>query len=378
MKWFRLMAVVTLSLALVTWVAGCTGGGSKKPIVIAHAAPMTGDSGRFGKVEAEGIQIALDEINAQGGIDGRQVNVIHEDDMGNPKEAANVAQRIASNPDVVAVIGHWNSSCTLAAIPIYDAAGIPAITSSINQKISGASKWVFRDCVTDEQSGRQLAEYAVTKLGAKRIAILYSNNDFGKGQNDVFARVARELGAEVVASEAYIEGQSRDFTPQLTKIKALNPDLIFLAGYYTEGAMIVQQARKLEMNIPFLGPDGLNSVEFVKLGGSAVEGVMFAGYFHPSMNFPGTAEYAKKYREKYGYESDTFAALAYDATRLVLEGMKQNGPTREGVRKYLEEVENFPGVAGPITFDDKHDCTRKILVLTVKDGKIVPADVQLY
>jgi branched-chain amino acid transport system substrate-binding protein len=376
MKRFKLLTLALLAMFLVAVAGGC-GSSSTDPIVISHAAPMTGDSGHFGKVEAEGIQIAIDEINAAGGIDGRTVKFVNEDDMGNPKEAANVAQRISSNSDIVAVVGHWNSSCTLAGIPIYDAAGIPVVTSSINQKISGSSKWVFRDSLTDEQAGSQIAEYAVKQLGAKRIAIFYTNNDFGKGQNDVFTRVAKGLGSDVVASESYIEGQSRDFTPQLTKIKNVNPDLIFLAGYYTEGAMIVQQARRLNMDIPIIGPDGLNSEEFVKLGGDTVEDVMFAGYFHSSMEFPGTAEYAEKYRDKYGYDSDTFAALAYDATRLILEGMKENGPTREGIQTYLEGVEDFPGVAGPITFDDKHDAHRKIIVLTVKDGKIVPADVQL-
>ena len=373
---YKMLAVVLLAPILMLTAWGCSGGNSKKPIAISHAAPMTGDSGLFGQVEAEGVQLAIDEVNAAGGINGRQVTFTNEDDRGMPQEAANVAQRISSNSDIVAVIGHWNSSCTLAGIPIYDAAGIPVITSSINSKISGSSKWVFRDSLTDQAAGSQIAEYSVNKLGAKRIAILYDNNDFGKGQNDVFTSIATGLGAKIVDSDSYIEGQSRDFTPQLTKIKQAKPDLIYLAGYYTEGAMIVQQARQLRMDTKIIGQDGLNSQELIKLGGSAVEGVMFAGYFHPSMTFPGTAEYSQKYKAKYGHDSDTFAALAYDATRLAIEGMKKYGPTREGIQKYLAEVKGFPGVAGPITFDDKHDASRKIIVLTVKNGQIAPTDVQ--
>ena len=372
---YKMLAAAIFIPLLILFVAGCSGG-SKKPIVFAHAAPMTGDSGQFGQVESQGIQLAVDQINAAGGIDGRKVTFVDEDDRGLPDEASNVAQRIASNPDIVAVVGHWNSSCTLAAIPIYDAAGIPFITSSINSKISGSSKWEFRDSLTDEQAGSQIAQYAVTKLGAKKIAIFYDNNDFGKGQDSVFSSIATGLGAQIVDTESYIEGQSRDFTPQLTKIKAAQPDLIFLAGYYTEGAMIVQQAQQLKMDVKFIGPDGLNSDQLVKLGGSAVEGVMFVGYYSPYRTFPGTAQYNAAYKAKYGHDSDTFAALAYDATNMILDGMKANGPTRDGIQKYLAGVQNFPGVAGPITFNDKHDATRNIIVLTIKNGQIVPADIQ--
>jgi branched-chain amino acid transport system substrate-binding protein len=192
----------------------------------------------------------------------------------------------------------------------------------------------------------------------------------------VFAAEATKLGAQIVDTESYIENQSRDFTPQLTKIKAAQPDLIFDAGYYTEGAMIIQQARQLKMKTQFLGPDGLNSDQLAKLGGSAVEGTLFVGYFSPYMTYPGTAQYNAAYKAKYGTDSETFAALAYDATNMIIQGMKANGANRAGIQKYLESVQNFPGVAGPITFNTQHDATRNIIVLTIKNGQMVPATVQ--
>jgi branched-chain amino acid transport system substrate-binding protein len=377
-KRFVKVAALVLCLALATSLGvGCKKDPeAKEPIYLASANPMTGDCGQFGIFKVEGIRLAIEQANAAGGINGRMIELIVEDDMGNPREGANVAQRIASNNKIVAVIGHWNSSCTLAGIPIYDSAGIPGITCSINEAISGASDYMFRISITDSECGKQLADYVVTTLGKSRVAIFYANNDYGKGQDTVFSQRAQELGANIVARESYIEGQSRDFTAQLTNIKRANPDVLFLAGYYTEAAMIVQQMHRLGLNIPVIGPDGLNNEMLVSLGGADVEGVMAVSYYHQSMEFPGTAEYAAAYKAKYGYDSDTFAALAYDATRLVIEAMKANGPTREGIRQYLAEVEEFPGVAGPITFNELNDVTRDIIVLIVRDGVLVPADVQ--
>ncbi len=367
--------VITLALA-ISLFAGCKSSAAQEPIYIASANPMTGDSGQFGVFKVEGMQLAIDQANAAGGINGREIELIVEDDMGNPREAANVAQKIASNDKIVAVLGHWNSSCTLAAIPIYDAAGIPGITCSINQAISGASKWMFRISITDQECGKQLADYVVQTLGKKRIAVFYDNNDYGKGEDTVFSARAEELGATIVARESYIEGQSRDFTAQLTNIKRANPEIMFLAGYYTEAAMICQQMHDLGLDIPVIGPDGLNNEKLIELGGKDVEGVMAVSYYDKSMPYPETAAYAEAYKAKYGHDSDTFAALAYDAANLVIAAMKQNGPTREGIREYLDKVENFPGVAGPITFDDKNDVMRNIIVLVVKDGKLVPAELQ--
>jgi len=371
----RFVVVVLVVAVVGSALAGCKSA-AKEPIYIASANPMTGDSGQFGQFKVEGMRLAIEQANAAGGINGRPIELIVEDDMGNPREAANVAQKIASNDKIVAVLGHWNSSCTLAAIPIYDQAGIPTITCSINQAISGASKWVFRISITDQECGRQLADYVVQTLGKKNIAVFYDNNDYGKGEDTVFSARAEELGAKIVARESYIEGQSRDFTAQLTNIKRAKPDILFLAGYYTEAAMICQQMHQLGLDIPVIGPDGLNNEKLVELGGKDVEGVMAVSYYDKSMPYPQTAAYAKAYKDKYGRDSDTFAALAYDAANLVIAAMKQNGPTREGIREYLSTVKDFPGVAGPVTFNDKNDATRNIIVLVVKDGKLVPADLQ--
>jgi branched-chain amino acid transport system substrate-binding protein len=337
---------------------------------------MTGDSAQFGDMKVKAIELALDQVNAAGGIDGKQVKLLVGDDTGNPKEAPNVAQKFAADNRVLAIIGHWNSSCTLAARGIYESAGIPVITDSVNKAITdGTTPHVFRISLTDTDQAYRLAEYAFNKMGKKNAAIMFTSNDFGVGLKDDFTKRFTELGGTIVATETFFEGQSKDFSPQLTNIKSKNPDLLFVAGYYVETALIAQQAKDSGFNIDMLGTEGISSDELVKLGGTAVEGIKFTGFFHPDIEFQGTKEFTEAFVAKYNKEPDTYASLAYDSTLVLLEAMKTKGADRESIKAYLDEVQAFPGVAGPITFVD-NAVTRNIIILTVKDGKIIPADVQ--
>lgn len=377
MKRKGLLAILLiLSIVLLT---ACSGEKtSSTELFIAAANPMTGDSAQFGDMKVKAIQLALDEVNAEGGIDGKQVKLIVGDDTGNPKEAPNVAQKFAGDDKILAVIGHWNSSCTLAARGIYEAAGIPVITDSVNKQITdGTTPHLFRISLTDTTQAKNLAQYAYNKLGKRNAAILFTANDFGTGLKNDFTEEFESLGGKVVASETYFEGQSKDFSPQLTKIKGQNPDIMFIAGYYVETALIAQQAEPIGLSVPMIGTEGISSDELVKLGGESVEGIRFAAFFHKDVEFPGTKEFVEAFRAKYNKEPDNYTALAYDSAKLILAGMKENGATREGITKYLNDVKEFPGVAGPISFEN-NDVTRNILILEVKDGNIVLSDVQLY
>ncbi|MFA5576595.1 MAG: ABC transporter substrate-binding protein [Tissierellaceae bacterium] len=368
---------ILLALIIVAGTACNGGGGSSSELYIASANPMTGDSAQFGDMKVKAIELALDEINEAGGIDGKQVKLIVGDDTGNPKEAPNVAQKFAGDDKILAVIGHWNSSCTLAARGIYEAASLPVITDSVNKQITdGTTPHMFRISLTDTTQAYNLAQYAFNKLGKKNAAILFTANDFGTGLKNDFTDEFERLGGKIVASETYFEGQSKDFSPQLTKIKGQNPDVIFIAGYYVETALIAQQAGPIGLDVPMIGTEGISSEELIKLGGEAVEGIRFAAFFHPEVEFPGTKEFVEAFRAKYNKEPDNYAALAYDSAKLILEGVKENGATREAITSYLNEVQDFPGVAGPISFVD-NDVTRNILILEVKNGKIDLADIQL-
>jgi len=369
-----------LIISMLTILVGCgstsTSGDGATELYIASANPMTGDSAQFGEMKVNAIQLALDEVNEKGGIDGKQVKLVVGDDTGNPKEAPNVAQKFAADNSILAVIGHWNSSCTLAARGIYESVGLPVITDSVNKTITdGTTPHIYRISLTDTSQAQHLANYAYNEMGKRKAAILFTANDFGTGLKNDFTEKFTELGGEVVASETYFEGQSKDFSPQLTKIKSQNPDLLFVAGYYVETALIAQQAKSSGLDVQMLGTEGISSDELIKLGGDAVEGIKFTGFFHPDVEYPGTKEFVDAFKAKYDKEPDTYAALAYDSAKLILEAMEQNGADREEIKKYLDSVKDFPGVAGPISFEN-NDVKRGIIILTVKDGQIVPDEVQ--
>lgn len=389
MKRKKFLSIISLLIILTISLTACGGNesgnggedhkaGKGDKIVIAHAGPMTGDSAQFGDMKGKAIQLAIDETNEKGGINGKEVAQLTGDDTGNPKEAPSVAQRFAQDDSVLAVIGHWNSSCTLAARGIYDASGIPLLADSVNKALTDrTTPTAYRISLTDTVQAQELAEYAYNKMGKRKAAIMYTANDFGTGLMNDFAKAFEELGGEIVASETYFEGQSKDFSPQLTKIKGTNPDLMFIAGYYVETALIAQQSKEMGLDVQMLGTEGISSEELIKLGGDAVEGIVFAGFFHPDIEYPGTKEFVDNFRAKYNKEPDTYAALAYDSAKLIFAAIEKNGESREAILKYLDEVEDFPGVAGPISFNENHDVVRNIVVLTVKDGKIVPASEQI-
>jgi len=375
--------VILLSCFTALALAACDDSGNKsssngqavKDIFIASANPMTGDSAQFGDIKVKAIQLALDQFNARNVLGGAQVKLLVGDDTGNPKEAPNVAQKFAADPKLLALIGHWNSSCTLAARGIYEAAGLPVITDSVNKAITdGTTPHLFRISLTDTAQAESLASYAYKVIGKRRAAILYTANDFGNGLMNDFTLKFTELGGEVLASETYFEGQSKDFSPQLTKIKEKKPDLLFVAGYYVETALIAQQARAMGLDMQILGTDGISSQELIKLGGDAVEGIMFGGFFHPDIEFSGTREFTEAFKAAYNKDPDTYAALAYDSARIILGAIEKYGPqvTRENITEFMRECKDFPGVAGPITFVD-NDVIRNVIVITVKDGAFIPA-----
>ncbi len=376
---WRIIVILAVVTGLFASVIG-TGCSPKaaEPIYIGMANPMTGDNAWIGETKVRGVELAVELANKNGGIDGREIKLVIEDDQGNPTQAVNVAKKLAGDEKILAVIGHWNSSCALAAIETYTEAGLPLLSDAASTQLSNSSDFFFRTCATDDQLARQMAQFMFEKKGHKNVAVLYPNNDYGVGANASFSDEFKKLGGTVLAEEAYFEGAtSKDFTPQLTKVKGLNPDGIFLGGYYTEGALIMQQSRtNLDLQVPFYGTDAINSQELVTLGGDSVEGVTFVGFFDATRDLPGVKEYVEAFKAKYDMEPDTFGSLAFDSANLVIEAIRQNGATREGITKYLEEVEDFPGVCGPTTFLESGDVDRFVTLLTIKDGVIVTNDTQ--
>jgi branched-chain amino acid transport system substrate-binding protein len=351
---------------------------SAEPIYLALIYPMTGDNAQFGEIEVRAHKYIIDQFNEKGGINGRKIAYEVFDDRGDPQEAANIAQKVVGDPKFVAGFGHFRSVCTLAAAPIYNEAKFIFLTDSVNAKITGISPWVFRYSITDSEAGKQLVWAAIKNHPEwKKAAILYTQSDFGVGLKDVIAPELEKLGVQVTGIESYFEGQSKDYTPQLTKLKTGNPDLVFLLGYYSEGAPIAQQAHQLGMNVTFWGPDALNNQGLIDLGGKDVESIRATAYFFSNMTYPGVAETVKDFKEKTGKELDGFGAITLDATRMLLQGISEVGTDKTKLRDWLASKRGFIGVAGPIEFDKNNDNMRRIVVVQPQGNTFILSTEQV-
>ncbi|MFA0739840.1 MAG: hypothetical protein LKKZDAJK_002966 [Candidatus Fervidibacter sp.] len=362
-----------LLTALLVTLTGC-----RKPeadvIKIGHFASMTGPTATFGQSTDKGIRLAMDEINRQGGVLGKKIVVITEDDAGKTEEAAAAVQKLITRDRVVAILGEVASSRSIVGGNICEARGIPMISpASTNPKVTRGKKWVFRICFTDDFQGLAMARFCYENLKAKRAAILKDRkNEYSVGLAEFFAKTFEQLGGQIVAHENYQEGDV-DFKPQLAKIKAANPDVLFVPGYYTECGLILKQARRdLGMNLPIAGGDGWDSASLIQeiRGDLEGKGVYFGNHFSPYEKRPEVQEFVKKFKERYGELPDAMAALGYDAARILADAIKRAGSTELAkIRDAIEQTKDFPGVTGRITIDKNHNARKPLLVLQIKDGK---------
>ncbi|GAA5786852.1 branched chain amino acid ABC transporter substrate-binding protein [Chitiniphilus shinanonensis] len=343
-------------------------------VKIGHAAPLTGNIAHLGKDNEYGVKLAIDEINAAGGADigGKKVKfeLVSEDDQADPKTATTLAQRFVDQK-VVGVIGHLNSGTTIPASKIYSDAGIPQVSPSATAVAYTAQgfKTAFRVMANDAQQGKVLGEYAVKKIGAKKVAIIDDRTAYGQGLADEFEKSVKASGGEVVKRE-FTTNQETDFNAILTNIKGAKPDLVFYGGMDAQAAPLKKQAAKLGITAKFLSGDGSMTPEFIKLAGADAEGQISSMPGQPKEQMPGGKEFLTKFKDTYGVEVQLYAAYCYDAAKVMVEAMKKAGSTEPA--KYLPELAktDYQGVTGRITFDEKGDLKNGAITLyTVKNGK---------
>ena len=349
-------------------------------IKIPVAAPFTGPLASFGEGMKNGALLKVEEINAQGGINGQKVELILEDELCDPKEAATVATKLAADPGVSVVVGHLCSSASLAALPIYKEAKLPAISpASTNITLGKSSPYYFRNVYKDDFQGLFLARYAKDIKGYKKVAIFYEMNDYSMGLMNAFMKQAKKNGIRILGKEAYT-AETTDFKPQLTKFKMMKPDAIFIPGYAPQGTLIISQAKSLGIkNVDFLGADGLD--DNLMLKNPDAEGLFVTTPFIPDKAGPNAAAFIKAYQEKFGIEPNWFAANTYDAVGIAAKAIAKAGPDREKVREYLAgmdtKAEAYDGVAGKTYFDKNGDCLKEAFVKEIKNGKWIGAEKQL-
>ena len=374
--------IVTLSLITLIAILGFTPESDSKEVKIAVAAPLTGSIAAFGEMIKRGAELKAKEINAAGGVNDKTFTIIFEDDTGKDKEASLVATRIATNRSILAVVGHFNSSCTLAGKPIYKRAGIVELSpGSTNVRVCVGSDWTFRNLYRDDFQGAFAARYIKNVLGnIQKIAIFFDNDDYGRGLKDGFTDAAKDLGLEIVAAEAY-DRDNTDFKAQLTSIKAKQPDLIFISGLYSQAGLIVAQAREAGITAQLFGADGVDSPDFLQIAGDAAEGTYVSTPFVFELGGPKAQKMAMMFEEEYGVAPDTWAALTYDAVGMIAEAIENAGEKRKAIRDYLADIdtpeEGYIGVTGLTYFDENGDCIKPAYVKIVRDGKFVPADQQM-
>lgn len=356
--------------------------GTAGDIVLGVAGPFTGESAQFGFQIEKGVAIALAEINGAGGINGRQVRIVQVDDEGLPNVAGTVARQLAQNPEVLAVVGHFNSRCSLTGIEIYKEAGLVMLSpASTNSTLCRANRpWAFRNIFNDEFQGQTLANYIHGVLGLQTAAVIYENDDYGRGLKDHFLARARELGLQVVAEQAY-DSTTADFTPLVRTAINANPQIIVMSGLYTQAARIAQATRELGSSLPLIGGDGVFSEEYMNLAGAAAEGTLVTTPFLFELAGDRAASFMAEYERRYpGVQPDAWAALAYDAVKILCEAIERRGAGRTAIREHLESVNSpetaYQGLTGNTYFNADGDCLRPIQVAQVQGGHFGPAPRQ--
>jgi branched-chain amino acid transport system substrate-binding protein len=340
-------------------------------ILLGQVGALTGGQATFGISTRNGIELALKEANAAGGVKGKKLAIRVYDNQSKPEEAAQAATRLITQDRVVLILGDVASSNSLAMAEKAQAAGVPMITpSSTNTTVTEKGDYIFRVCFIDPFQGYVMAKFAREDLKLNKVAVLQDNKSaYSIDLSNVFTRKFTEMGGKVATTESYSQGDT-DYRAQLTSIRKTQPDGIYVPGYYSEVGIIARQAREVGLKVPLMGGDGWDSEKLFELGGSAIQGSYFSNHYSPDNPDPRVQKFIADYKAAYGGVPDALAALGYDAARVAIESLKRardlSGPA---VRDAIAQTKDFPGVAGTITLDDKRNAVKSAVVLKVGDGK---------
>ncbi|MFZ1055241.1 MAG: ABC transporter substrate-binding protein [Opitutaceae bacterium] len=345
---------------------------ASEPVRIGFFMSMTGRDASFGEASLDGARLAVDELNAAGGVLGREVVLLVEDDRSLAGESATAAKKLISRDHVVALVGECSSARTLEAAAVAQVSGIPIVTpASTNPRVTQMGDSVFRVCFVDTFQGEVMATFARRRLGVARAALLVdSTATYSVGLAESFARTFTSLGGEIVASQKYA-GTDTDFRAQLTAIRGAGPDALFLPGYYVAAGLVARQARDLGLRATLLGGDGFEAPQLLQIGGSALEGAYYSTHFAAESADPVSRAFVAAFRARYGTLPNGLAALTYDAVRLVADAAARAGTTeRAALRDALARTRNFRGATGVTTINAHRDADKDAAIITVRNGSL--------
>ncbi|MGF6743833.1 ABC transporter substrate-binding protein [Paraburkholderia atlantica] len=347
-------AAFALSLSAVSSAAPASG----EPVFFGVSGPLTGPNAQYGAQWKAGFDLALDEINRDGGIDGHPLQYVFEDSQSDPRQAVAIAQKFVDDKRIVIELGDFSSPASMAASPIYQRAGLVQLGfTNSHPDFTNGGDFIWSPSVSQADAQPLLADLTV-KQGFRRVAVLFQNTDWGRASKDVFVKAAAARGAQVIAAEGY-QPNDKDFRATLLRVRDTKPDALVLISYYSDGAQIVRQARTSGITLPIVAASSVYSPKFMELGGDAVNGVTTNTSFFPGDRSPEVQRFVRDFQAKYHHEPDAFNAFAYDATIIAAYALRTGGLDRRGVRDALAKLHDVPSVVfGKATFDP---ATRRVI-----------------
>ena len=373
----RSLISLTIIATLLAAIACQPSGGGGDKVRIGVFMSLTGDTANFGISSTNGIKMAADEVNATGGINGKQIELLVQDDRSDASEAATIVTKFVTQDQVHAILGEVASSRSIAAAPIAQNAKIPMLTpSSTNPEVTRKGDYIFRSCFIDPVQGAAIAQFAARTLNAKRGALMVDRkNDYSTGLEKVINEVFTRLGGQIVVTQSY-QAADQDFNAQITSIKGANPDVIFVPGYYGDVGLFAKQARDKGITVPIVGGDGWDSPSLYQIGGAALNGCYFSNHYSPDDADPLVQKFVNDYKSRFGTVPDALAATAYDAARIMFDAIKRaNSLDGTAIRSALAATKDFPGVTGKVTFNENRDAVKPIVMIKIEDGgKFVVAE----
>jgi branched-chain amino acid transport system substrate-binding protein len=375
----KIAAAIVAVFLLAALAAGC-GGGASNDIKIGVVYELTGGTASFGQAANNGAKLAFKEINAKGGVLGKQIVIATADNKGEPAESTNAMTKVITQDKVIAVTGFTTSSNGIAGSTVAEASKIPFVAAAttnpkvtVDEKTGKAKDYTFRVCFIDPFQGTVGANFALNTLKVKKVAVLVDNSsDYSKGLAKFFREAFTKGGGAILAEEAYLQ-KDQDFKTILTKIKALNPEMIYVPGYYEEVGKIIKQARELGMNVPFVGGDGWDSPKLPEIAGAAaLNGAYFTNHYSVEDSSAKSKAFVEAYKKEYGLVPDAMAVLGYDAAYVLVDAIKRAGSTEAAkIRDALAATKDFDGVTGKLTLNQTHDAVKSAVIIEFKDGKQV-------
>ncbi|CAN5666004.1 ABC transporter substrate-binding protein [soil metagenome] len=371
MKFFNKIITFCLLFCLIA-LYSCNKSENSNEIVIGQFASLTGSKATFGINSDNGVKLAVDDVNKAGGLLGKQIKLVTEDNQGKPSETQTVVQKLINRDKVIAIIGEVASSNSKAGAPICQQNKIPMISpASTNPEVTNIGDYIFRVCFIDPFQATVMSKFAINSLKVKKVAVLIDQkNAYSTGLADNFIKTFKSMGGEIIEEQKYSEGD-KDFKAQLTSIKSKNPDAVFIPGYFTEVGLIAIQAREIGLIVPLFGSDGWESEKLTEgKAKDALEGSFFSTHVSTEDPSPKIQDFLKRYREKYNAEPDAMAFLGYDAAALLFDAIKRANSTEgQKIRDEIAKTKDFPGVTGMITINEQRNAVKPAVILEIKDGK---------